>query len=45
MERLPSGGGVRVARRLAQRGFPSNRILQALRDLKLADGMVDELDL
>ena len=45
MQRLPSGGGVRIARQLAQRGFPGSSILQALRDLELAGGMSDELDL
>ena len=45
-QRLPPGGrrGSRVARQLAQRGFPGNRILPALRELQLTDGMVDEVE-
>ncbi len=45
-QRLTPGdrGRTRLARQLAQRGFPDHQILQALRDLDLADGMADGFD-
>jgi regulatory protein len=45
-QRLPSGdrGGVRLARQLARRGFPDHLVLQALQDLRLADGIADGFD-
>ena len=46
VQQLPAGdrGGTRVARKLAGRGFPNHRVLQALQGLQLGDGMADEYD-
>ena len=46
VQQLPAGDrdGTRVARKLAGRGFPNHRVLQALQGLQLADGMADEYE-
>ena len=46
VQQLPAGdrGGTRLARQLARRGFPNQRVIQVLQGLQLADGMADEYD-
>ena len=46
VQQLPAGdrSGTRVARKLASRGFPNHRVLQALQGLQLGNGMADEYD-